>query len=301
MGTHWNVNVSGHTSLELAEIKNLVLQALDTVVLQMSPWEANSDLRKFHAGNPQEWIAFRPEAFRVLQRALEIAKETDGLYDPTFAHAIDLLGFGPSESPGAAYNSPSVQQAMTAAGFGQIKTDTQARSVLQPGNLGLDLCSIAKGFAVDLIFESLVFAGQKNFTIEIGGEARGLGCKPSGAPWLFALDRPRDLQIRQRLPETRIALCNIALATSGNYLRYHIVDGQPIGHLINPKATNEKTPLLSVSVMSQNCMDADAYATALFLMGKEQGLIFARKRNLAAVFLDHTGEEFSPAAETMLN
>lgn len=300
MGTTWSAKIAHPASGLDNSPPELITQNLDTVIQQMSPWESDSDLRRFQDADAGEWVPFRSHAFRVLQRALEIAAETDGCYDPTFAEAIDLLGFGPSRYSGYTYQSPEVSALFHKTGYAKIELDPQSSTVRQPGGIGLDLCSIAKGYAVDLVANTLEGAGIRNYYFEIGGEARGLGCKPSGEPWLISLERPRWFAENTNIPPTQIALCGIAAATSGNYVRYQIVDGQPIGHIVNPRQRRDSSSILySVSVFSDTCIDADAYATALFLLGPDDGLALAEKKNLAALFLTSAGERLTSAALAM--
>lgn len=301
MGTTWSVKASLPPSIDPSHIEAGITEVLDTVIQQMSPWESDSDLQRFQKAPEGQWVTFRPEAFRVLQRAVEIAAQTESCYDPTYAQAINLLGFGPSPYFGNSYSSPEVLEALAESGYKRLVLDPPTRRVRQPGSLGIDLCSIAKGYAVDLVAESLKSQGIDNFFVEIGGEARGLGCKPNGEPWLIALDRPAGLSESLKLATTQVALCGISIATSGNYLRYHLVDGQPIGHLVSHSQDDQLNQLKSVSILSSCCMDADAYATALYLMGTEEGLAFAAQHDLAAIFLTSSGEEISPAALSMLS
>ncbi|MDQ8179641.1 FAD:protein FMN transferase [Pelagicoccus sp. SDUM812005] len=282
MGTHWSAKFSSPEQLDLQAIELSITQNLDTVISQMSPWETDSDLRRYQKAASGSWCAFRPEAFHVLERALSIAQETDGAYDPTFATAVDLLGFGPSPHSGYSYASPEVQQAFAQAGYQKAALSAETNSLFQPGNLRVDLCSIAKGFAVDLVCQRLRELGLENYLFEIGGEAKGLGCKPDGLPWLYEIEPPPNA--KASLSKAQVALCGLAVATSGNYLRYEQRHGQTVAHIVSPRCQDGDDKLLSVSIFHDSCMEADAYATALFLLGAEAGLAFADKRNLAALF-----------------
>lgn len=282
MGTHWSAKFASPQQLDLGAIEQTITQTLDTVISQMSPWETDSDLRRYQRAAAGTWFAFHPESFRVLERALCIARETAGAYDPTFATAIDLLGFGPSSHTGYSYASPEVKQAFAQAGYQEAEIDPQTRSLYQPGGLSIDLCSIAKGFAVDLVCQRLRELGLENYLFEIGGEAKGLGCKPDGLPWLYEIEPPPNA--KTNLPKAQVALCGLAVATSGNYLRYEQRHGQNVAHIVSPRCQDRDDKLLSVSIFHDSCMEADAYATALFLLGTEAGLAFADKRNIAALF-----------------
>ncbi|EDY82361.1 ApbE family [Verrucomicrobiia bacterium DG1235] len=298
MGTHWAAKFSTSQPVDLHAIEQSIIQSLDTVISQMSPWENDSDLRRYERAPSDSWLAFRPEAFHVLQNALSIAQETSGAYDPTFAQAIDLLGFGPSHFSGYSYSSKEVKSAFAQAGFQSVQLATETLSVYQPGDLTIDLCSIAKGFAVDLVCQRLRELGLKNYLFEIGGEAKGLGCKPDGTPWLYEIELPPDSNVD--LPKAQVALCGLSVATSANYLRYAQCGAQVVAHIVSPIQQDEADKILSVSVFHDNCMKADAYATALYLQGAKTGLAFAEKRSLAALFQTKNGFLLSSQARQLL-
>ncbi|RYD46168.1 MAG: FAD:protein FMN transferase, partial [Verrucomicrobiaceae bacterium] len=144
---------------------------------------------------------------------------------------------------------------------------------------------------VDLAAERLSSIGVEHFLIEIGGELRGRGCKPDGEPWWVSLDRPSD-----ELPETVVALCELSVATSGDAFRRHLID---------PRTSSPVDgELVAVSVFAKECMDADAWATALFIAGADEGLKLAEQQKLPALFTLRTenghAERWSSALGAML-
>lgn len=169
--------------------------------------------------------------------------------------------------------------------------------MLQPGGFQLDLCSIAKGYAADLAVERLQAAGVEACFIEIGGEARCLGCKPDGHPWWCLVASPRAAG--HGLP-TNVVACDLALATSGNSLRHRVLPDGELGHIVNPLPDGRLDPLLeSVTILAPTCQKADVFATALFLLGTEEGCAFARTHDIAALFVHRTpagtyAERWSP-------
>lgn len=291
MGTEWLAKIVTPPS-NASLIEKRIIHSLNTVVGQMSPWEPQSDLRKFQATPAGDWMTFEKECFTVLKRSIDIAAQTAGIYDPTIATAVDLLGFGPSDGQDNARDSDIVRSALKRCDYRQIALEPQTRKVRQPGDMAIDLCSIAKGYAVDLIASNLEALEITDYFIEIGGEARGSGCKPDGEPWWCSLALPPETE-GSDLPETLCAACGVCIATSGNYLRYRVKDGQITGHLVSPVDTpTSEQRLLSVSVFANNCMDADAFASALYLMGPKDGPAFANRQNIAALFRVAQGNRF---------
>lgn len=300
MGTTWAAKIADAPSLVRVLVEATILKTLDSVIQKMSPWEANSDIQRFSKAEANTWVPLAEDTFYVLEKALAVSDATKGRYDPTFAHAIDLLGFGPSQYVGYDYQSANVSAALAQANYKALELDHDTHSVLQPGGFGFDLCSIAKGYAVDKVAETLEAKGFTNFYFEIGGEARGLGCKPTGEPWVFSIDRPTAMQDAERVEATSVALCGISLATSGNYHQFRVVNGHPIGHLVSLNR-NAKNSLYSVSVLSDKCIDADAYASALYLLGEADGFDFAVANGLAAIFFSSIAARLTPKAAEMLD
>ncbi len=285
MGTYWRARVVEAEGLTPQRAEAVLAEALATVVAAMSPWEPASDLARYRAAAAGTWAPLGEHTCRVLARALEVAALTGGRYDPTIGRLTDALGFGPAGEAGAAApGSPEAERARAATGHARAALDAPGRRVYQPGGYALDLCSIAKGYAIDLALARLAAAGARSCFLEIGGEARGRGCKPDGQPWWCLLEPPAP---DCGLPRTIAAASDLALATSGNARRTRALPGGPLGHLLNPLPAEPLPPgLETVTVLAPTCMEADVWATALFLLGPERGLALATAQGLAALFVE---------------
>ncbi|MCW1923200.1 FAD:protein FMN transferase [Luteolibacter arcticus] len=275
MGTYWSACLQLPRGLNLEWVEAALTSSFGLVIRQMSHWDEASELCRFNRAEAGTWHELSPEFFLVLSRAVEIARASDGLLDPTLGEIVDLHGFGPSGSS----HPEQVPSARERAGWRKLKLDLKGRA-LQPGGLRLDLSSIAKGYAVDLAAERLSTLGVEHFLIEIGGELRGHGCKPDGEPWWVSLARSSD-----DLPETVAALCGLSVATSGDAFRRHLIDPRT--------ALSSDGALAAVSVFAKQCMDADAWATALFIAGPEEGMKLAEQQGLSALFTLRAGEGHS--------
>ncbi|MES2995221.1 MAG: FAD:protein FMN transferase [Verrucomicrobiota bacterium] len=288
MGTFWSTSLvlPGDVSLQSAELA--LESAFARVIREMSHWDAGSDLTRFNRARGGTWHALPPGFFKVLSRTCQIADASSGACDPTLGEVTDLRGHGPR----LLETGDDLTAALDRAGWRKIRLDRRGRRAFQPGGLRLDLSAIAKGHAVDLAAGFLNEAGIRNFLIEIGGELRGQGCKPDGSPWWVSLARCSD-----ESPETVIALCGMSVATSGNEFRDHLVDPRD-GSVAGKN-------LVSVTVLARECMEADAWATALFVVGHQEGLRLAEQQRLAAMFtVQEDGmfrEEWSSAFARMLD
>jgi thiamine biosynthesis lipoprotein len=288
MGTSWEVRLVAAPGADLVALRDGIEERLGTVVAQMSGWEAGSDLSRFNRAPAGHWQSLPAEFATVLGCALRIAAETGGAYDPTIGPLVDLWGFGPQPAPtegppGAA----ALAEARRRGGWERLRLNPEGRRVLQPGGIGLDLSGIAKGYAVDLVAAFLDAAGIVSFLVEIGGELRGRGIKPDGMPWWVALEAPPGGAAEE--DGFRVALADLAVATSGDYRRYFLHGGRRYGHTLDPH-TGWPLPegIASVTVLHPCCMEADALATALAVLGLRAGMEHAIRRGIAALF--HTRE-----------
>lgn len=158
----------------------------------------------------------------------------------------------------------------------------------------LDFSAVAKGYGVDVIAFFLKKKNIKNLKVEIGGEVLCFGNKPSGKPWIIAIEHPESI-IRGENIQTKIKLNNKALASSGNYRNFYEKDGKRYSHTISPiTGFPVEHELLSVSVFAKDCMTADAYATAFMVLGKEKAKKIIEKENdIEAYFIYSEGNKIN--------
>lgn len=298
MGTTWSVRYAG--GADPARLRAGIEARLATVISQMSGWEAESDISRFNRAPAGSWHVL-PDAFcAVLDCALATAEASGGAFDPTIGPIVDLWGFGPS--PSDLEGPPTADSLATAnARVGWQRMRTEEGQALQPGGLGLDLNGIAKGYAVDLLAEYLRDAGIASSLVEIGGELRGHGVKPDGMPWWVTLESvPGSTEA-----SFVVALHDLAVATSGDYRRFFEHAGQRYAHTLDPRTGMPVAGIASVTVLHASCMQADAWATALAVMGLQVGMEQAAHRGIAALFVTREAaglrEHLSPAFTALLD
>ena len=301
MGATWSVKLVAPPTANAEALTAMAQRELDTVVRQMSPWEPLSDLSRYNRAAAGSWTALPPAFAQVLRCALEIAEATDGAFDPTLGALVDLWGFGPRPFSGAPPGARDIASAREAVGWRRLVLDGD--NLFQPGGLRLDLNGVAKGFAVDQVAAALDRAGARSYLVEVGGELRGTGAKPDGQPWWVELERPPTANDG---PRTLVALHDLSAATSGDYRRFFEHDGRRYAHTLDPATAAPVThSTVSVTVLDQSCMRADAYATALTVMAPDAALAFAAAHGLAALILANgprgLEERLSPALTAMLD
>jgi thiamine biosynthesis lipoprotein len=283
MGTTWSVKAVADEEA-LAKLRSEIDALFASIVAEMSAWDARSDLSRFNRAD-RGWHRLRHAFSTVLDCALQVARDADGAYDPTIWPLTELWGFGPAGWIGFP-DGPAVAAAKARCGWRRLEFRSDTRQVMQPGGAAIDLCGIAKGYAVDCLAGLLQTRRIGNFLVEIGGELRGEGVRPDGNPWWVAVEAPRIEAQGALGDETIIALHGLAAATSGDYRRHHTRSGQRIAHIIDPRTGYPAANgIVSVTVLDRHCMRADALATALFVLGEEEGIAFASARSIPALFM----------------
>lgn len=305
MGTTWSVKAELPPGPDREAIGAGIRAVLDGVIAQMSNWSVDSAISRYNRAAAGTWITLSADAFAVLEAALQTARDSGGAYDPSAGPLVDLWGFGPAGPRRTVPATDDIVRRRGHCGWQRVAVDAAHRRVLQPGNLSLDLCAIAKGFAVDAVSRYLDHQGVPSHLVEIGGELRGQGVKADGMPWWVELETPWQgaaMRVRER---TLVALCGLSMATSGDYRRYFEQDGQRFAHTIDPRTGYPAThALASVTVLHAEAMMADAWSTALTVLGPEAGMAVAVRHALPARFLVRTTQGFdehlSPAFAAML-
>lgn len=310
MGTTWQVRWSTNSAAVSAErVQAAVQEELDRVVEQMSTWLPGSDLDRFNralAGTRHTV----PEAMaEVLQAACWLAEVSGGAFNPAAGALVNLWGFG----PGPRYTDPgfvpptdkAVQQALACIDWRALRWDAAKRHAHQPGGVLLDFSAIAKGYAVDRVSQRLNAMGLPHTLVEVGGELRGQGLRPGGQPWWVDLESPPVAQGQNALPTTRVALHGLSVATSGDYRRVFVRDGARWPHTIDPRTGRPlSNGLASVSVLHAECLWADAWSTALTVLGREEGVALATAHGIAALFVQRErdgqlSETLTPAMQEL--
>jgi thiamine biosynthesis lipoprotein len=292
MGTYWKVRLAAPPALDLAAMRAAIQRRLDAIVWEMSHWEANSLLSRFNTAPGGTWTALPPDFAFVMKAGLAIAERSGGAFDPAIGRLTDLFGLGPNPAR-AEPGTEAIEAARATSGWNRLALDTETNRLCQPGGLWLDLSGIAKGHAVDAVANLLAGMGLSHCLVEIGGECAGRGLRPDGDPWWVDLETPPGLT----LPPLRIALHQLAVATSGNYVRGD--------HTLDPRTGRRiRNGIVSASVIHRSAMEADAWASALTVLGSSQGAETAAREGLAARLIivreDGPREWLSPALIRML-
>jgi thiamine biosynthesis lipoprotein len=289
MGTYYSVKyVADFPSLSKEQTKAEIEKVLAEVNQQMSTYIKDSEISKFNALKANQEFSISDDFAFVLKFSTELAKKTDGAFDPSIGPLVNLWGFGPNKSR----KKPSdkmIQEKLKLVGIDKLSLDKN-KLLKKVDGLYIDLSATAKGFAVDKISSLLKAQQYANHMVDIGGEIIASGKKPDGY-WKVGIETPSaDKAGIQKL----VVLQNKAIATSGSYRNFFTEDGVNYNHTIDPKTgKSTQDSLVSVSVVSDSCMKSDGYSTALMAMGFEKAKAFVEKEKLKALLITYDKEKDS--------
>lgn len=291
MGTTWSVRLVACAAA--THLQGGLQGQLDAVVAEMSHWSADSNLARFNRAPAGSWHVLPVAFFTVLAFALNVARESDGAYHPAAGALVNLWGFGPDRRfEDATFQAPAPEQVgALLARVGSVELDHAGRRARQPGGMLLDLSAVAKGYSVDRLALYLEAQGVHHYLVEVGGELRGAGTKPDGQPWWVALEAVNAdaAEAQAGIQDIVLALHGLSVATSGDYRRYFQRGAQRFSHTIDPRSGAPiDNGIASVTVVHAECMAADAWSTALTVLGLEAGMALAERCGLAARFMVRT-------------
>ncbi len=304
MGTYYAVKVSGSwTSEDGTRFQRAVEEELDDVNRRMSTYLEDSELSRFNRHRDVTPFEVSAGLVTVTKAALDIGRLSSGAYDITIRPLVDAWGFGPGGDRAEGEVSDEVIAALleeVGSDLLQVNLEAVTLSKARP-TLTCDLSSIAKGYAVDRVAERLTALGATDHWVEVGGEVRAAGVNGEGRTWRLGIERP---QLMPGAVQRLLPLANASVATSGDYRNYREIGGERFSHIIDPRTGRPiRHRLASVSVVHPQCMLADGWATALMVLGAEEGFRVAEREGLAALFLVRQGNDFiersTPAFERL--
>lgn len=283
MGTRWSVTVDADQTVDLAALNQDLAETVQQVDGQMSPWKPDSDLMRLNRAPVDAWVELSTELLQVLNYALNVQDLSAGAFDPCVGELVDAWGFGAVRDAPDAQAISAACQPRSHSGRSAIEVDNSAGRVRKRAPLQIDLCGIAKGYAVDRMVSVCRQHGVRHALVALDGELSAVAGQASGVPWAVALERP---ETGLRAVHGVIDLTDLAVATSGDYRRYLEVGGARFAHTMDPRRRAPvNNAVASVTVLAQSCMQADAWATALLVAGAAEGLALAQRRSLDVLFL----------------
>lgn len=295
MGTTYSVKVftDDAESIDRESLTFDVDAVLRDVNDQMSTYLKSSEISRFNSSDSTDWFDISPEFASVVSASQEIASKTDGAFDITVGPLVNAWNFGPGPRTGKAPAEDRIAALRETIGYEKlsVRIDPPAIKKSVP-ELQIDLSAIAKGHGVDRVVEMLNEGGHADVFVEIGGEVRVSGSK-AGQWWKVGIQMP-DARTNQVTVAHSLNTGDndTSMATSGDYRNFFEDGGRRYSHTIDPRTGRPIVhPLASVSVVTQTCMMADAWATAINVLGPERGLEVAKAQGLNTLLISRTGSD----------
>ncbi|HHR6080014.1 TPA: FAD:protein FMN transferase [Providencia alcalifaciens] len=293
MGTYYSVKFVTDSSEPSSEaIQAEIDKRLEEVNDQMSTYRPGSELSRFNQSNEVN-VPFPVSAAtaKVVSKAIEINKLTDGGLDVTVGPLVNLWGFGPEGRVTKAPTDEELEKRRAWVGIDKLAVQDHNLIKTIP-ELYVDLSSIAKGYGVDVVAEYLESININDYMVDIGGEVRTKGKNGKDTPWRIAIEKPATDGVSQTAQEI-IEPGDLSIATSGDYRNYFEQNGVHFSHTIDPKTGKPISHnLVSITVLADDCMSADGLSTGLNVMGPEAGLALAEKMNIPVFMIVKTDKGF---------
>ena len=292
MGTTYQLSIADRSlRIDRSVLRVGVDRVLEVVNEAMSTYRSHSELSRFNASESTAWTPASGDTLTVLDEALRVSHLSGGAFDPTVGPLVNHWGFGPARGGLPEQPERDVGQLAERIGYQHVHLRHSPPAMRKDrGRMQVDLCGIAKGFALDKVGAYLRDAGLRSFLFEIGGEILAAGQNGKGEPWRVGIEKPVADEITiQRV----IRLEDAAIATSGDYRIFAERAGERYCHLIDPRTGKPVThKLASVSVIDPSTVRADALSTALMVLGPDAGPLLAKQEQLAALFIVRTRTGF---------
>lgn len=277
MGTSFRIRIMDDLATkELPRIRRNISNVLEDVEQRLSLYRPHSELSRLNRADAETWLSVDSATVQLLRDASSIESASQGAFCPYMASVVQRWGFGPEpvseladlRAKRAPYNATEPRLVFDG---NTVRKSSE--------HVAVDLNGIAKGDAVDRVVRSLQSSGVENCLVEIGGEVRCTGTL-DGRSWQIGIQGPQNNII------SRIPLRDAAVATSGDHIHYFELNGRRYSHLMDPLTSRPvKHDLALVSVVAANTRLADAWSTALMVLGPEAGLAAAQEQQLAALFV----------------
>lgn len=285
MGTDLEIKVIDADPEKAKKALDAAVAEIQRVEDMFTTWR-DSPLNRLNAQAGKGFVQVPEELAKLVARSLAVAEVTHGAFDPTFASVGKLWDF--KAVPPKLPSDSEIAAALKKVGYRKVKIDLENSRISLPAGTRLGLGGIAKGYGVDRAMTVLMDHGIKNGVVNAGGDLKALGTK-FGEPWRIAITHPR----KGHKPVAVVPLSNICLVTSGDYERFFMVNGKRYHHILDPRTGRPATGCISATVLAPDAAFADALATAMVVLGPEEGLkVIEALPRVNALLVDLEGHVF---------
>ncbi|MCU0639533.1 MAG: FAD:protein FMN transferase [Candidatus Krumholzibacteria bacterium] len=285
MGTKCVITIYGMDDRRAGEAAGRAIHELHRIETVMSTWNADSEISALNGSPGNAPFAVSRELFGILDESFRWSELTGGAFDITARPLVRMWGFQGGEA--VLPSGEEISAALRLVGFGKVRLDAENLAVERPEGMQFDLAGIGKGYGVDRCVAILRESGVESALVNLGGNMYALGAPPGKGAWTIGIRDPRGGDGLAG----RLLLKDEAVATSGNYENFVVIDGKRRGHIVDPRSGLTVDGQLSVTVTAPTATAADALSTGLFVLGPVEGPRAAENiPGVRAVFLLENGE-----------
>jgi thiamine biosynthesis lipoprotein len=284
MGTVIEITLIGDHEEKTDKAALQAFQEIKRMEHLMSSRVESGDVFRINQSSGKEWVRVSPETIQVIKKAQEVSELSRGGFDITVGPLTEL--WRKAREKKIPPSAEEVKEKLDLVNFKNIKIDRDGKVFLEKKGMAIDLGGIAKGYAVDRVFDVLRSLGYTNFIVNAGGDLRVGGTK-NNQPWSIGIQNPRD---PQKLL-ARISVSDMAVATSGDYEKFFIYERKRYHHIFDPKNGFPTEGCQSVTIATKDCITADGLATAVFVLGPEKGFSLCQRLNgVQCLIVDREGK-----------
>jgi thiamine biosynthesis lipoprotein len=297
MGTSYSVRIGSTAPVDPDTLRAALNARLAEINSMMSTYDSESDISRLNRAGSGNWIEIPAEMATVVREAIGISELSQGAFDITVSPLVELWGFGPGGAIAEPPTAARIEAVRQRTGIDKLRLRTEPPAIRKThAGVSIDLSAIAKGYAVDELARVIERMGASDYLVEIGGEIRVRGERPGGGNWRVGIERPlRGERSVQRV----IELGDGAIATSGDYRNFIMLDQVRFSHAIDPRTGYPvQHATASVSVIADTAMRADALATAFLVLGHDMGLPLAEQLVLPVLFTIRTEDGLDEIASS---
>lgn len=296
MGTYYQVKVTNPPAGVTREsLQSGVDQVLREVNRRISTYDPESELSRFNRNGSTGWVEASRDLLSVVEEGLQTSEISHGAFDITVGPLVNLWGFGPDPKTDSIPSDEAIREAQARVGYQRLQLRTEPPALRKErGDMYVDLSALGEGYGADRVADYLTGRGVTDFMVAVAGAIRAQGHNAKGTPWAIAIEEPTP---GKRAVHRIIQITDEGLSTSGDYRNYFERDGRRYSHEIDPRTGRPiEHRLASVTVIGENARRADALATALMVLGDEEGPAVAEAHGIAALFIVRNAEGFREEA-----
>ena len=286
MGTKVSIILCGPEQAVLEKAAQAAFATMEQIEGSLSSWRQNSEISKINRSAGIEPVVVSPDLFALIRKSIHFSGLSKGCFDISWKGLGDLWDLRSPDFQKPVHES--VTGRLHLVDYRKILLDNEAGSVLL-GERGMkiSLGGIGKGYSVDMAVKSVRSLGVENGIVDAGGDLKAFGRKESGELWTVGIKNPRD----EKKVMCVIPLSNVAVATSGDYERYRMINGTRYHHILDPRNGYPARGCMSTTVVARDVLDADALATSVFVMGPDEGLaLLEQLPDIEGVIVDSEGK-----------